>query len=1029
MQEKDVQIEVGTTLLALHSSWLPPLPPVRKSAGTPLSEDEILFLIPPIGHSVGIMSPSTIYTFFAQQLSLASRASSRYQIGGVCEKAEHLLFFARDASCLLVMDKRFKISTIPLLTKLEEKNRLSDFCVTSAASNGRYHLLCDSRSGALWMLVDNAFKPVGRVESACEGEQKVETKAPRNGGPRDATLGKTIAVVSTKRSDSLFYALEPGRIRTVTDDSIVTLPLKAAAVDGVDPLILQNMCSIAVGSRGEIYAADSKLGSVVRIENGEVSKFQSFAPSPVALAMFPSKLVICTRLDCVIACFIPKQTVPDSARQISMLPTGLLHTVRSTARLPADAWREITRYLSYKDLMKLGVIPSFSPSLSVPAEHENPEISYIAQKLAPIAPRLASLTIEPPESPIPPPSGSIAALRISKPPTDPNLHHWLRGLTSLIIRMPITVLDYNPFLSAFPSLETLEIHDTQDLKLGLISPLPSGLRRLCLPQMTSSFAIYSLPPKLTYLDISSSPMMPEDFTLPATDQHESQTTASEAPVALLEKLATLIISSATLDDYSVRSLPLNLTRLDAERVEWTALSLLSALPQSITQLNARLAIGFTDAFASCLPPKLQDLDVGRSTVITNAFIRDLVIRCPQLRSLDVSHSEHISLHALPHLELLADLQKLHLPLQAMRDLQTEHISRLPRALEALDLRCTLSLALPDTSPKQSANMRARNMDLGLPAAGPSSSGSGLPQFRENIPSVPKNVLGGNSTWLPRNLHTLKLGNTDISDFSAFPATLTYLSLKQSQYVSSNALATTGKILPKLTYLNIAAARNEISPSVIDSLPRGLTNLSLPIWTQNLLDLSNFHPISVLPLRKLKLVTRKPLFSSAVFFLLPRTLETLYISHLASVDSFHWKLLPRDLLRLHLPMVTTATDTQLQALPRLLEVLDLSSATKISPHGLSSLQRLKTLSIGTNGGTLQRFASPTSKNINEALTALFAKLPVSLVDLSLPLYFSDPPYSKLEAVHFSHLANLKLLQIGHSEQYKITLPQSASAYMK
>ena len=1009
--------------------------PILRSS-IPLSNDEAIIYISRDGLFIIVRHQNMEYTVPASSLFLKNSTFS--PIGSLSVGTE-LLCFLKDLSRVILLPESSEPLPIGLLpTNIpSELSPFSGFQVHSVASNGMYHLLCDSNNGNIAMVVDGAFKILGRLMSMDEQE-------PLDGGPSTATLGATISVASTNHSDILFYAVERHRIRALTSDTITTISPFNSPLSGLGTSWPQSLCSIAVGTRGEIYVADSSLRSIARIERGFASMFVSPDERPEAayLSLSISKDGKLLATNSLGEFHLFDTALSTTATDPSGQPTStsLLassefiynpHSKLSPGTFPIAIWANIAHYLPNSEVCRLRLLhPRLSkmPNLRLQFELSLRHIDLIQDpfrrvfdtRLGQLLPYLEDFTVhlaQPPPLPLAQqPAGQI------RPPT-PNMHipatipslgySWPLGLKRLVLHIPISFESSSSLFGLMPFLHTVELHRTLSIGLPFLSGLPSTVRRLCLPHLGHAIPLCVLPSKLTYLDLSSAKLAPESILLRTTAQ---QVPGSKFP-PILDDLSTLLISSADISREALKHLPRNITRLVAEKSEWLTSQSIPALPNSILHLEIRQAIQVNDACAELLPSNLLSLDLSRNLIITNRFVKGLAKQCLEMEDLNVAHSPHISLYALPHIELFSKMRKLTMPIQFSRDLKVDHIFRLPRSLEELDLtdcRCMTTPVVPPhlwQSRKESilASRRSPLNGSSSPNSPPTPAvETGFYNFNPfSETPIKLEFYSESRTWLPPLLKVLKLGYMDDFPESAFyllPASLTYLNMKQCQSVSQQGLEVMGELLPGLQYLNLKYVRTALNPSFIQHLPRNLPRVVLPLSTQALLRPYNFALCGSLPLTELKLHLRPVAhLTSNIFFLLPATLKILSMPHLKSVEPRHWRLLPSGLCALILSSVLNATDRHLQSLPRLLEILDLSSSAMTSPMGVRQLRVLKTLSLGTDWKMAHSFEAD--------LPAQIASLPHSLTSLSFPQCMNTLGQPALSASSFVELPNLKHIEIG------------------
>lgn len=942
-----------------------------------------------------------------------------------CPTGNEMLFFTQDLSRLTVL------SSIPGKPTTIKRyvlglNSPNQFKITHAASNGSVHLLCGSPR-RLVLFIDGALKTIGAETHGRESN-------PEDGGAAFATFGHLTAVASTNRPEVLFYALERRSIRSVTLNSVSTVPFKASPTGALPSDWPSNLTSIVVGKRGEIYVSDHHLCVVAIIEHGEASLFQQCNSAPLSLTLSQGILYVLHENGTITSNLTPASLhvgKPFLSKDVVLTTSGLpykpvsRHT-QSSGTFPMELWSVIAQWLCNSEICRLRCLhPRLSRltalrldfTLQLPASFNDQDAfpRVFDQRMEILLPHLKDFTIG---STISSSKSQVRLPEMHLPASLPSFSTWPRSLERLVIELP---LNYNSSTSLFHGLQdstahlhTLELYNTTAFSPFFLQSLPHSLTRLSLPHLVQAFALSILPPGLTYLDLSSAELNADSILYRKTPKgepkppkhhqhHDSFELEVTPPAAMLETLTTLIISSSLLTVDSCRALPPNITHLGVEKAEWLQGDCVAALPRSIVRLDARQALHFSDTCAALLPPHLTSLNLGRNIIITNMFIQQLSERCYELEELDVTHSPYITAYALPHLSELPRLRKLSLPIQLTRDLKWEHLSYLPRTMTELDLTDCAGLEPP---------MPQALSHLSAPLTPTTESGiSKLDPFSKSEVYI----------W-PPSLTKLKLGYTKHfpeAAFLALPQGLTFLSMKHCQAVDASGLAKLGRVLPRLTYLNLKYVRSPLDLQFISGLPRSLQQLVLPLPAQELLLPSNFWTYSSLPLTEIKLHHPRLRLTSSIFSLLPATLQLFSFVSLASVDESHWKYLPTDLITLSLPEVTNAEDGGLRQLPRLLEFLDLSSSLKATPLGISELRRLRTVSLGMDAQTLinelsAKYRDPEERAVEAA--NLINKLPRSLTSISLPLYFMDTRAYIIDKLSFVNYPQLRYLNIGKAASY-------------
>lgn len=108
------------------------------------------------------------------------------------------------------------------------------------------------------------------------------------------------------------------------------------------------------------------------------------------------------------------------------------------------------------------------------------------------------------------------------------------------------------------------------------------------------------------------------------------------------------------------------------------------LPKSITILNLAEALALNDRCGPYLPKNIVSLDLGKNRIITNDFIKSLAAY-ENLQYLDISSASSVNIFSLIHFANFKSIQKILLPVQMRRDLQTNHLHFLPPSLLHLNL--------------------------------------------------------------------------------------------------------------------------------------------------------------------------------------------------------------------------------------------------------------------------------------------------------------------------------------------------------
>lgn len=549
--------------------------------------------------------------------------------------------------------------------------------------------------------------------------------------------------------------------------------------------------------------------------------------------------------------------------------------------------------------------------------------------------------------------------------------HWPSRLHTLALNCKIAYEeDLNIFKHA-SSLTKLELPQVIQSDLTFLEFLPRGLRHLSLPNLNHGFPLHILPPSLVYLNLQKATLLGTDLVLPA---------GMDPP---LPNLKTLVISKSQIDDEYLDHLPQTIEELDLQDSELLTDNGVARLPRNLTYLNIKNASNITDNSGKSFPIHLTSLDVNNNSLLSNTFVALLAsmeTHQQHLRELRIEDSK-VNIFALPHIEQLKNLTRLHPPFLFTKDLKQELIPRLPPDLVKLDV--------------------SANRVLMMPGRGDRLIGWSLPKHLTQL------------RWAIQDAQPF-----EDAHFAHLPRSLLTLDLKNCADVCPIGLARLKHLVPQLTELKISGAKN-LKPSILRHLPPSLTHLELPVNLMNALNNYNMHPISQLNLVQLNLASIPCRFDSSIFFVLPRSITHLSIPHLKFVSPIHVPYLPNDLKHLSLPSVTNLSDDAVRLISRQLESLELHSCENVSPLALANHRYLQSLKLGLTWNLLEALRQHLGRA--HATDVLQSLLPSSLTSLELPrLHLPDGITWGVQDLGV--LSNLDHLVVGSKDSFRGSTPR-------